>query len=263
MKRNKLSTLIITVNILLATMLVSCGESYAPITLVTTDGQTLITNNDTIYIDAFTNGKDFNIRGGDGRYILNNQNKDIVRYEYNGEIVSLIPLKIGYGSMIITDYDKNESRFIITVKNQARIFDVNGISPEVLGDELTQKETKIIEDNIVNSAIMGVGGSIEFTYTVEALNGGNVIIYPQKGENGIKGIFSQNESFDPENGNKILSFDISLAGNNKIRLDLIEKTENNYTYQVLRHDVTETYQSQYPELEKATIEYILADTTEN
>lgn len=110
---------------------------------------------------------------------------------------------------------------------------------------------------------MKVSGSIEFTYTVEEMNGGNVTIYQQEGGNAVTGIFSQNESFDSESGNKILSFEISLAGYNKIKMDLIEKTENNYTYKVLRHDVTETYQSQYPKLEKATIEYILADTTDN
>lgn len=263
MKKNLLSTLIVTANMLFTVFLASCGESYAPITLVSTDGQTHITNNDTIYIDAFTNGKEFNIKGGDGKYVLENQNSDIVRYEYNGEKVSLIPLKTGYGSLRITDYEKNESRFIINVKNQAQIFNVNDISTEVLGGELTQNETKIIEENIIGSAIMKVGGSIEFTYTLEEMNGGNVAIYPQKGENAITGIFSQNESFDSENGNKILIFEISLAGYNKINMNLIEKTENNYTYKVLRQDVTDTYRNQYPKLEKATIEYILADTTEN
>lgn len=261
MKRNLLSTII--TNILFTFFLASCDESYAPISLVSTDGQTYITNNDTIYIDAFTEGKDFNIIGGNGKYILENQNRDIIRYEYNGEIVSLIPLKIGHGSLLINDYEKNESRFIITVKNQARIFHINDISTEVLGGDLTQNETKVIEENIIESAIMKAGGSIEFTYTVEDMNGGNATIYPQEGGNAVTGIFSQNESFDQENGNKILSFEISLAGYNKIKMDLIEKTENNHTYKVLRHDVTETYQSQYPKLEKATIEYILADTTEN
>lgn len=263
MKRNLLSSLIVITNILFTVFLTSCGESYAPITLVSSNGKTHITNNDTIYIDAFTEGMDFSIRGGDGKYVLENQNRDIVRYEYNGEKVSLIPLKIGYGSLRITDYEKNESRFIINVKNQARIFHVNNISTEVLGGDLTQNETKVIEENIIESAIMKVSGSIEFTYTVEEMNGGNVTIYQQEDGNAVTGIFSQNESFDSESGNKILSFEISLAGYNKIKMDLIEKTENNYTYKVLRHDVTETYQSQYPKLEKATIEYILADTTDN
>lgn len=263
MKRNLLSTLIVITNILLTAFLASCGESYAPITLVSADGKTHITNNDTIYIDAFTEGQDFYIKGGNGKYILENLNKDIVSYEYNGEKLSLTPVKIGNGIMRITDYEKNESRFVITIKNQARIFHVNNISTEVIGGSLTQDETKMIEEDITNSAIMKAGGSIEFTYTVEELNGGNVTIYPQKGASAVTGIFSQKESYDSENGNKILSFDISLAGNNKIELDLIDKTENNYTYKVLRHDVTETYQSQYPKLEKATIEYILEDTTEN
>lgn len=263
MKRKLFSTLSGFTGILFAAVLTSCGESYAPITLLSSDGQTYITNNDTIYLDAFTEGKDFHIKGGNGKYVIENQNKDIASYEYNGEKLSIAPVKIGYGSLRISDYEKNESRFIVTVRNQARVFNVNDISTEVLGGELTQNETKVIEENIKYSAIMGVGGSIEFTYTVEELNGGNVTIYKQKGGSAETGIFSQKESFDQENGNKILTFDISLAGNNKIKMDLIEKAENNYTYKVLRHDVTETYQIQYPKLEKATIEYILADTTEN
>lgn len=260
MKRNLLSTLIVITNILFLT---SCGESYAPITLISTDGQTYITNNDTIYIDAFTNGKDFYIKGGNGKYILENQDKSIARYEYNGETLSLIPVKTGFGKLRITDYEKNESRFTITVKNQALIFHVDNISTDVIGGELTQNETKIIEENILKSAIMKVGGSIEFTYTVENLGAGNVAIYPQEGENATTGIFSQKESFDPESGNKITSFDISLAGNNNIKLELIEKTENDNTYKILRHDVTETYQNKYPKLEKATIEYVLTTTSDN
>mgnify|MGYP000325246826 FL=1 len=144
--------------------------------MVSADGKTHITNNDTIYIDAFTEGQDFYIKGGNGKYILENLNKDIVSYEYNGEKLSLTPVKIGNGIMRITDYEKNESRFVITVKNQARIFHVNNISTEVIGGSLTQDETKMIEEDITNSAIMKAGGSIEFTYTVEELNGGNVTI---------------------------------------------------------------------------------------
>lgn len=260
MKRNLLSLIYVITCTLFIT---SCGESYAPITLTSIDGKTSVSNNDTIYIDAFSNGKTFNIKGGDGRYIINNEDESIVSYEYNGEKLSLIPVKLGYGKISISDYEKNESRFTVTVKNQTRIFHVQDISINVIGGSLTQNETKIIETDILNGAIMKVGGTIKFEYTVEELNEGNVTIYPEKDSNSMNGIFSEKESFDPENGNKISKFTISLAGYEEFNLELTEKEESNDTCMVLRDNVTDKYKSQYPKLEKATIEYILEDTTEN
>ena len=222
-----------------------------------------MSNIDTIYIDAFSDGKTFNIKGGDGRYIINNEDESIVSYEYNGEKLSLIPVKLGYGKISISDYEKNESRFTVTVKNQTRIFHVQDIAIDVIGGSLTQNETKIIETDILNGAIMKVGGTIKFEYTVEELNEGNVTIYPEKDSNSMNGIFSEKESFDPENGNKISKFTISLAGYEEFNLELTEKEESNDTCMVLRDNVTDKYKSQYPKLEKATIEYILEDTTEN
>ena len=110
MKRNLLSLIYVITCTLFIT---SCGESYAPITLISIDGKTSVSNNDTIYIDAFSNGKTFNIKGGDGRYIINNEDESIVSYEYNGEKLSLIPVKLGYGKISISDYEKNESRFTV------------------------------------------------------------------------------------------------------------------------------------------------------
>ena len=260
MKRNLLSLICVITCTLFIT---SCGESYAPITLTSIDGKTSVSNNDTIYIDAFSDGKTFNIKGGDGRYIINNEDESIVSYEYNGEKLSLIPVKLGYGKISISDYEKNESRFTVTVKNQTRIFHVQDIAIDVIGGSLTQNETKIIETDILNGAIMKVGGTIKFEYTVEELNEGNVTIYPEKDSNSMNGIFSEKESFDPENGNKISKFTISLAGYEEFNLELTEKEESNDTCMVLRDNVTDKYKSQYPKLEKATIEYILEDTTEN
>lgn len=262
MKRNLLSLIYVITCTLFIT---SCGESYAPITLTSIDGKTSVSNNDTIYIDAFSNGKTFNIKGGDGRYIINNEDESIVSYEYNGEKLSLIPVKLGYGKISISDYEKNESRFTVTVKNPTRIFYVQDIAINVIGGELTQNETNIIERDILNNAIMKVGGIIEFEYTVEDLNKGKVTIYPEKGSTSIDGMFNQDkDSFDPENGNTISKFTISLfEAHDKLYLELTEKEENNDTCMVLRDNVTDKYKSQYPKLEKATIEYILEDTTEN
>lgn len=263
MKRNLSSLLYVITCTLFITFLYSCGESYAPITLISTDGKTSVSNNDTIYIDAFTTGKEFNIKGGNGKYIINNEDRDIVSYEYNGEKLSLKPVKLGSGKISISDSEKNESRFTVTVKNQTRIFHVQDIAIDVIGGNLTQNETKIIEDNILSGAIMKVGGTIKFEYTVEDFEEGNVTIYPEKDANSMNGIFSQNEYFDSENGNKISKFTISLAGHDVFDLELTEKEERNDTCMVLRENVTDKYKGQYPKLEKATIEYILADTIEN
>ena len=59
MKRNLFSALTVLTSIFFISSLSSCGDSYEPITLVSTDGKTVITGRDTIKLTKFTDGEKF------------------------------------------------------------------------------------------------------------------------------------------------------------------------------------------------------------
>lgn len=261
MKRNLLSAFITLSSILFITLFASCGDSYSPITLTSIDGKTTVSNNDTIKLTKFTEGEQYNIKGGNGKYIIDiidNENKNIITYNYNGETLTISPVKEGDSYLQISDSEDNSSRIVVSVQNKNRSYIVKEIKTNIIGGELTQNQINEINSKIMDNSIVKVSGRFEFTYISKDFNNGNVSIWPTENEDCISGIFNQNSSFDDDLKIPITIFNIMLPSNNnfqEIALNLYEQSdENNY---ILSQNVTDIYKGQYSKLEEATIEFIL------
>lgn len=261
MKRNLLSAFITLSSILFITLFASCGDSYSPITLTSIDEKTTVSNNDTIKLTKFTEGEEFSIKGGSGnKYyieIIKNDNKENISYSYNGNTLVIKPEKEGSNYLSISDDEKNESRIMVVVQNKNRLYIVKSVKANIKGDNLAVGEMKELEQKIINDSFVKAGGQFEFTYTSKDFNNGTVIIKTSKEADDLNGIFYQTESYDQTNGNKIINFEITFPDKSQIIMDLSEKAESNVDYDVISIDVTNKYKPEYPNLEKATIEYEL------
>lgn len=261
MKRNLFSALAVLTSIFFISSLSSCGDSYSPITLTTIDGKTVVSNNDTIKLTKFTEGEQYNIKGGNGKYIIDiieNDSKNVITYNYNGEVLTISPVKEGSSYLQISDSEDNLSRIIVAVQNKNRCYIVKEIKTNIIGGELTQNQINEINSKMMENSIAKIGGRFEFTYISKDFNNGNVSIWASEDEDYISGIFNQNSSFDDDLKLPITEFTIMLPSNNnfqEIVLNLYEQSdENKY---ILSQDVTDIYKGQYSKLEEATMEYIL------
>lgn len=259
MKKNLLSAFITLSSILFIT---SCGESYSPITLASQDGKTIITNNDTIKLTKFSEGELYNIKGGNGKYfpeIINKKDTEIFKFSYDGKTISITPVNEGNSYLSISDSEENESRFVVVVEEKDKHYKVESINATVEGDNLTVGTQKEISSLIVANSTIKTGGKFEFLYTNS--NNGIVKILESEDSQYTSGSFTETKSYNPENGEELLSFKITISEYNVFTLYL---SENKMT---LSEDVTDKYKSQKPEynnLEKAFLIYNLSViTTEN
>lgn len=258
MKRNFLSALITFSGILFISLLTSCGDSYSPITLVSLDGKTTVYSNDTIKLTKFTDGEKYNIKGGNGKYfieIINKKENEVFKYSFDGDIISVSPINEGDSYLSIGDSEENESRFVVTVEKKDKLYNVKDISASVYGDELTVGAQKEISNLIIEQSDVKTGGRFEFLYTNS--NNGIVKILPSEDSQYMSGSFNETKSYNPENGEEISSFKITV-NNDEATLFL---SENKLT---LSKDVTDKYKNLKPEynnLEKAFLIYNLSVIT--
>ena len=136
MKRNLFSALAVLTSIFFISSLSSCGDSYSPITLTSKDEKTVITNNDTIKLTKFTDGEQYNIKGGNGKYfpeIINKKDTEIFKFSYDGNTISITPVNEGSSYLNISDSEENVSRFVVTVEKKDRHYNVESVSTTVEG----------------------------------------------------------------------------------------------------------------------------------
>ena len=256
MKRNLLSAFITLSSILFITLFASCGDSYSPITLTSIDEKTTVSNNDTIKLTKFTEGEQYNIKGGNGKYfpeIINKKDTEIFQFSYNGSSILITPQNEGNSYLSISDSEENESRFIVTVEKKDRHYNVESISATVNGDDLTVGTQKELINLIISESDIKEGGKFDFQYTNS--NNGIVKILPSEGSQYTSGSFTETKSYNPENGKEISSFKITISENNIFTLYLSEEK------MTLSEDVTNKYKGQKPtynNLEKAYLIYNLS-----
>ena len=250
----KLKNLIAFISFTAFTTLVSsCGDSYMPITLVSLDGNTTYSNNDTISLVKFTEGEEFNIKGGDGKYSIEVKDKsnneeaciDDV-YSFSNNVLTLKPKTEGECFLYVNDTEKNSTRILVQVKNMDRRYIVNDIIAYAEGDGLTLGEKKQIEEDMLYGSFINVGGKFEFTYTTKDFNNGTVKIYTSENNSDtIDGFFNQEEKFDEESGNKIITFKIyySLGGHidADLELQLSESKDGENNQTIISQDLTDEY----------------------
>lgn len=255
MKRNLLSALAVLTSIFFIMSLSSCGDSYSPITLTSKDEKTVITNNDTIKLTKFTDGEQYNIKGGNGKYfpeIINKKDTEIFKFSYDGNTISITPVNEGNSYLNISDSEENASRFVVTVEKKDRHYNVENISATVKGDNLTVGTQKELANLIISESDIKNGGKFDFQYTNS--NNGIIKILSEEDSQYKSGSFVETKSYNPENGEEILSFKIT-SGSEIFTLYLSEEK------MTLSKDVTDKYKNQEPEynnLEKAYLIYNLS-----
>lgn len=255
MKRNLLSAFITLSSILFIT---SCGDSYSPITLASQDGKTIITNNDTIKLTKFTDGELYNIKGGNGKYfpeIINKKDTEIFKFSYDGNTISITPINEGNSYLSISDSEENESRFVVAVAKMDKFYNVESHNIEIIGyDAFTDGERKKLTKEISDNALVKVGGKFEFLYTNS--NNGIAKIKSTESSNYNIGTFTQEDIFNQQTGEKILSMRISLTEEEIYTLYLSEK------HLTISQDLTSKYKGAYPNLESAILKYNLSQQKE-
>lgn len=262
MKQNLISTFIVLASILFITSLTSCGDSYSPITLASLDGKTTIISNDTIKLTKFSDAEKYNIKGGNGKYyieIVNKKETEVFKYSYDGNTISITPVNEGNSYLCIGDSEENESRFVVVVEKKDKYYNVENVDASVNGDNLTVGTQREISNLVIENSTIKRGGKFEFIYT--SSNNGIVKILPSEDAQYMSGSFNETKSYNPENGEEISSFKITV-NNDESTLFL---SENKLT---LSQDVTDRYKNLKPEynnLETAFLIYNLSviTTTEN
>lgn len=230
-------------------------EDYAPITLEIQNGSGRIENN-TLQLDAFCPGESFYIVGGNGRYIIDNQSKDIIDYKYDGHTLTFIPVGIGKATVVISDHAGNKMRLTIEVTNHTTAFKVIDLEANAYGDEMTGGNMKKLEKQMIDESLLKVGGDILFTYTNQEQTLGSVVIHPTASGRPISGIFRQERRFSDKKV-PYLEFIITLADNRVVTWKLLNYSEEATKEMILIEDVTNTYKGTYSQLEKATLTYTI------
>lgn len=234
----------------------SCGDSYAPITLTSSDGKTIYKNNDTISLIKFTEGEEFTIKGGDGLYFVQSTNKDnsenkIIRHQQEENKLSIIPENEGICYLNIKDSEKNESRIVVEVEKMDRFYTVESHNIIIDGNRnFTYGERDELTQKIYDSSFVKVGGKFEFQYTNS--NNGIAKIKTSESADYISGTFTQDIIYSQETGKKILSIKVSFPDKRELVFSLSEEDLT------ISQDLTNEYKGIYPNLEKAILEYRLS-----
>lgn len=234
----------------------SCNdEDYAPIQLQILSSQEQLDNN-TLQLNAFSSGESFVIVGGNGRYVIENKNQDIVDYRYDGHTLNIIPVGVGTASVIISDHAGNKMTLIIEVANPTSLFKVVKMESEVYGDGMTGKDMKFVEKQILDEALIKIGGDILLTYTNKDYSEGSVTIHPTPSGHPIVGTFQQEKKITSYN----VPYDelkVTLADNRIIVWQLLNYTTEVNKEMLLQENMTKVYTNQYPALEKAILTYTI------
>ena len=229
----------------------ACSDhDYAPITLVNVNDEGERIDKNTLVINAFNQGTAFYIQGGDGHYTIKNNSADIVDYRYDGKELTFIPVGLGTGTIVIADFAGNSMVLTIEVTNRESTYFVQELNSEVYGDRLFVGDKDELEKKVINDSFVKVGGRYTFTFTDPTQTLGSVTIYPTDSGKPISGVFSMEEKYT-EKGVKYEEFSITFADKTEHILMLLKSEKDNQKEFIFQEDVTETYKTNYPELEKA------------
>ena len=236
----------------------SCNdEDYAPINLEAISGEGFLQNN-ILQLDAYSPGESFYIIGGNGRYMIDNQSKDIIQYEYDGNTIKFIPVGVGEATVMISDHVGNKMTLTIQVKNHTvsyKVVKVENTECKVKED-MTVGQLNELRKKIVDQSLMKVGGDVLFTYTDREQSMGSITIHPTVSGHPISGIFRQENKFSGQQVPYQI-FKITLADNSEITWNLLNNTAEAGKEMLLQEDVTNLYKGTYPQLEKATLTYTI------
>lgn len=253
MKLKHLFTLIAIASCTLLGFTACDDEDYAPITLTNASGSDVNINNNTLVMDAFSKGEVFYIIGGNGRYTIQNNNEEIVTYQYNGETITFVPVGVGEATVIISDHAGNKLTLNIEVMNHFVSYKVTGVSATADGNEMLVGEVKELIKRITDESLVKEGGSFDFKYTNQEQTLGSVTIYPKASGRPLSGIFREEERTVDNKTFKEMT--ITMADHKIHVLTLVNYNNTDMKDMMLVEDVTEMYKGAYPKLEKAVLTY--------
>ena len=254
----KLKQLFATLIILSCTLFgfTACNdEDYAPIQLTEVNDNGHL-NHNTLQIDAYNPGESFLIYGGNGRYVIENKNDDIVDYRYDGHTLTIIPVGVGTATILIRDHAGSRMTLTIEVSNPTSFLKAISTEAKAYGDDMTGNQMKTLEKQMLEEALLQSGGDILLTYTNKEYSIGSVTIHPGSSSRPIVGTFRQTQKMTDNNEN-YLELEVRLADNRLFFWQLFNYNEESNKEMLLLENVTEKYQETFATLEKATLTYIV------
>lgn len=235
---------------------VACGDDNEPVSLIHTGGnETLIDlTSNTLTLSPFSSGESFYINGGDGAYTIDNSNEEVVNFAYDGRTLTLKPLAQGEAVITIQDRDNDTYLLRVVVSYPTESFEVLSVAAEAKGNELTQMETTLLQQQMETDLPVNVGGQFRFTYMVPDSTQGELEMVPAGNALPLKGVFQSATKYF-ETGTPYTEITVSLTSGDKfVYACYPANADSTYT---LAQDVTERYKSAYPKVQQAiTYQYI-------
>lgn len=228
----------------------ACGDDYEQMYLVSSDDETVVfgETGDTLSLFAYGESVSLTIQGGEGYYVIDNSDDTVATYQYNGKTLTVSPISVGTTVITITDTTGSVYELTVEVNYVEETFNVVSQTASVTGELMTLGEMKEVISDITNNMSVSVGGSYRFVYHDKDCTEGIITIYPAESQsNSYYGNFSLKNLFTPE-GQEYRYTTVNI-GSGTYTFSLIKDSSGNVTE--LHYDVTEQYQTAYPELESA------------
>lgn len=203
-------------------------------------------------LTPFSSKKIFKIEGGDGNYDVLNLNENVTEATYNGKWLEVSIVSTGESTLKIFDNSGNTFDLYIRIDYQKKVLNVVQCFPYVKGDDLTIKQKKQLEEEILNAIPVTTEGRYEFTFNAED-GGGEVMIYPSRTVKSRKGTFNVEDVSDGQYRAKQIT--IHVGDEEWVFVDTSYFNPNTRDlatyYRMLVEDVTARYKEEYPALEYA------------
>lgn len=235
---------------------ISCNDDdYADITLSYPD-ESIIFDNDkrSLSISPFGSEITLVIKGGDGEYLLDNSNSEVISVSRDGNNFTIKPLTLGSSGIYIKDNSANSYVLSVEVAYYKTIYQVFANKALIEGEALTEDEKEKLEKEILGAIPVKPEGKYVFIHNTAEYNVGSVEIYKPDTTKPIEGEFQAEEV---EDGETYWYQYIIKAG----KAEYVYKLKD-YSFPELREsppreywmfeeDVTDTYKKRYSALEKA------------
>ncbi len=243
----------------------SCGDddNYLPISLSCTEENiSPIGNDNTLILSPFDeNGYSFRITGGNGIYMFDCSDNNIMDFHHDGRTLTISPKGLGETVFTITDNAGNYYTLNVTVTYPTDTYKINNITAEIEGGGLTLNAYEEIKNKIINTSLMQPGGEYILTYMNKELTEGRITLRQSATALPYEGIFKKvkgnQESNSPytqitanmTNGEEHVYILAPASGDNA-------ETNPSTT---IKEEVTNTYVGEYPMLEKAYCVHIVSN----
>ncbi len=244
-------------------LITSCKDKYSPIYLVSVADHAQITDG-YLELNSFSTGDKYLIRGGNGNYLIKNENETVVDYRYDGDTLTLLPVSIGKAHAVIADRSGNSYSLSISVNNPEDIYVVDSLSSEVEGDDLTKGEEAELKARIFEDSPVQPGGRFQFTYTDASLAYGDVKLYPGITGNYTIGLFERTLKYTEDTGEPYQQIKAEMAGSTRLQYtfmlienqtpsssDTTSHKEENTTVSLIKEEVTAQYSGEFRGLTRA------------